>query len=140
MTIVAAPDKACPVVFRDRSLTRLLVFRHPSAGVQLVKGTIEPGEHPGDAALRELCEESGICDARVDRDLGVWSSGFEGQVWSLHVCSTPRPLPEFWVRHNKDDGGIDLKFYWHPIEEAPQEDWHALFQRAFAEILHLLGK
>src|SRR6476469_8158119 len=89
------PNKACPVVFRDdAAFSRILVFRHPSAGIQLVKGTIEPGEDPAKAAVRELCEESGICDARVERNLGLWVSGIEDQVWSLHVCSTLHMLPE----------------------------------------------
>jgi len=38
-------DKACPVVFRDPSLQRILAFEHPKAGWRLVKGRIEPGGH-----------------------------------------------------------------------------------------------
>jgi len=45
--------KACPVVFRDPSMQQILAFEHPSAGLQLVKGGIEPGENPRAAALRE---------------------------------------------------------------------------------------
>ena len=47
-------DKACPVVFRDSSLQQILAFEHPKAGLQLVKGRIEPGENARAAALREL--------------------------------------------------------------------------------------
>ena len=36
------------------------MFRHPLAGIQLVKGTVEPSEKPADAARRELFEESGL--------------------------------------------------------------------------------
>lgn len=134
------PNKACPIVFRDPSRSRILVFRHPLAGIQLVKGTIEPGENPADAGLRELCEESGICDARVDRNLGVWEAGFENQVWSLHLCSTPRALPESWVHHTQDDGGLDLTFYWHSVDQTSEHDWHPLYQRAFLHILVCLYK
>lgn len=35
----------------------VLAFEHPSGGRQLVKGTIEPGEAPEEAAVRELFEE-----------------------------------------------------------------------------------
>jgi 8-oxo-dGTP pyrophosphatase MutT (NUDIX family) len=132
------PNKACPVVFRDSSYSRILVFKHPLAGIQLVKGTIEPGEEPAQAALRELCEESGICRAKLERDLGIWDSGFENQVWSLHLCSPVDALPETWVHHTTDGGGFDLEFYWHPIEQAPDQDWHRLFRLALMEILERL--
>lgn len=38
----------------------LLVFQHPQAGVQLPAGTVEPGEAPEDAVLREVEEETGL--------------------------------------------------------------------------------
>ena len=38
----------------------LLVFRHPTGGVQLPAGSVEPGEQPEKAALRELFEETGV--------------------------------------------------------------------------------
>jgi ADP-ribose pyrophosphatase YjhB (NUDIX family) len=64
-------NKACTIVLRETLAAKeLLVFEHPLAGVQLVKGTIEPGELPEHAALRELCEESGICPAFATLELG----------------------------------------------------------------------
>lgn len=48
------PDKACAVVLSSSLPTKLLLFKHPVAGTQLVKGTIESGETPSRAALREL--------------------------------------------------------------------------------------
>jgi 8-oxo-dGTP pyrophosphatase MutT (NUDIX family) len=132
------PTKSCPVVFRDSTLSRILVFKHPRAGIQLVKGTIEAGETPAIAALRELHEESGIFNAVVDRDLGLWISGFEGRIWSFQLCSTSQALPESWVHHTEDDGGLDLKFYWHPINQIPQQDCHPVFQRALRHILGVI--
>lgn len=45
----------------------LLVFRHPMAGVQLPKGTVERGESTIDAAVREVWEETGytVCSNPV---------------------------------------------------------------------------
>ena len=40
--------------------TELLLFEHPHAGIQLPAGTIEPGETPETAALREAREETGL--------------------------------------------------------------------------------
>ena len=54
-------QKVCPIVSRCSNETQeILMFRHPLAGIQLVKGTVEPSENPADAARRELFEESGL--------------------------------------------------------------------------------
>jgi hypothetical protein len=47
------PTKA--YVLRDSTASKIMAFRHPSAGIQLVKGTIEPGERPA-----RVTEISGI--------------------------------------------------------------------------------
>ena len=50
---------------------RVLVLRRPSRGeVRLPKGHVEPGESPGDTALRETCEESGYSGLVLGDDLG----------------------------------------------------------------------
>lgn len=61
----------CYVVHRGH----LLVFTHRDvpvlvAGVQVPAGSIEPGETPADAAVRETLEETGL-RASVERALGV---------------------------------------------------------------------
>ena len=46
----------------------LLVFRHadfPTAGLQVPAGTVEPGEPPVEAVLREVREESGMAAVEV---------------------------------------------------------------------------
>lgn len=54
--------KVCPVVTQDSdSGNQLLLFRHPLAGIQLVKGTLEVDDSSvRAAALRKLAEEAGI--------------------------------------------------------------------------------
>lgn len=47
------------VVTRDEP-RHLLVFKHPTAGLQLPAGTVEPGEAPVAAAKREVWEETGV--------------------------------------------------------------------------------
>ncbi len=49
----------------------LLVFRHPDAGIQLPAGSVEPGEEPGAAALREVEEETGLSETRLVALLGT---------------------------------------------------------------------
>ena len=126
------PNKACPVVFHDSRRSRILVFRHPSAGIQLIKGGIEPREEPHAAALRELREESGIADAVVSQDLGLWDAAFDEQIWSLHLCATAREFPERWSHRCLDYGSVDLTFFWHDFDADPTEEWHPLFRRALA--------
>ena len=124
-------NKVCPVVLRETfEVAELLVFQHPLAGIQLVKGTIEPGELPEHAALRELSEESGISRASNVRTLGTWPSGHKEQVWSFWVCQPRTPPPNNWVHRAADDGGHLFRFFWHPLFGAPSEQWHPVYQRA----------
>ncbi len=59
--------------FITRSTPRgdeLLLFEHPYAGIQIPAGTMEPGETPEQAALREAREETGLTGLTVSRLLG----------------------------------------------------------------------
>jgi len=127
-------EKACPVVFRDASMRQILAFEHPKAGVQLVKGFIEPGESARAAALRELWEESGISDTGIVEDLGTWDSGHRGYIWSLQLCTFPHGLPETWTHHCADDGGHVFKFFWYDVNKLPGENWQPHYRRALAAI------
>jgi 8-oxo-dGTP pyrophosphatase MutT (NUDIX family) len=131
---VTFADKACPVVFRDPSMRLILAFEHPQAGLQLVKGGIEPGENAPDAALRELEEESGIVDTAIARDLGTWNSEHNGHVWSLQLCTFSPRLPETWTHYCADDGGHDLRFFWHDLTGQSTDHWGPQYQRALKEI------
>lgn len=55
--------KAFAYITRKKEGTQeLLVFRHwnPEAGIQVPKGTIEKGESPAEAVMREAFEETGL--------------------------------------------------------------------------------
>jgi 8-oxo-dGTP pyrophosphatase MutT (NUDIX family) len=53
------------------SRRELLLFQHPYAGIQIPAGTVEPGEPPEAAAIRETHEETGLRDVAIDQYLGV---------------------------------------------------------------------
>lgn len=49
----------------------ILIFRHPTSGLQLPAGTVDPGEAPEAAVLREVEEETGLTEVRIVRKLGA---------------------------------------------------------------------
>jgi 8-oxo-dGTP pyrophosphatase MutT (NUDIX family) len=115
-------------------MRQILAFQHPEGGLQLVKGGIEPGEDARTAALRELEEEAGITNVSIARDLGTWSAGQTGAVWSLQLCTYAPDLPETWTHHCIDDGGHDLSFFWHDVHREPGKGWANEFLGALAAI------
>jgi 8-oxo-dGTP pyrophosphatase MutT (NUDIX family) len=48
----------------------LLLFEHPNAGIQIPAGTVEKGEMPEEAVLREAAEETGLASLSIHRYLG----------------------------------------------------------------------
>lgn len=124
------PTKSCPVVLRKNKEIEILAFQHPTAGLQLVKGTIEAGESPDKAAIRELAEEAGILGAEISSNLGLWESGYQGQIWSFHLCKVDQKIPDEWVHHTADDGGHDFKLFWHPLAKPTNSQWREVFQGA----------
>ncbi|MEM9798298.1 MAG: NUDIX domain-containing protein [Pseudomonadota bacterium] len=127
--------KACPVILRGDAI---LAFRHPRAGVQLVKGTIEPGEDPAEAAVRELWEEAGI-HARPARSLGTIVIGPPPLTWSFWLMRASR-LPQRWAHHCDDDGGQVFRFLWWPLQRPAGRAWHPIHRRALAKLRTRLGR
>jgi 8-oxo-dGTP pyrophosphatase MutT (NUDIX family) len=127
------PRKACPVVLRRTAgVIEILAFRHPTAGCQLVKGTIEAGETIPHAAERELLEESGIVGAAIDY-LGAVQMTEPEQEWHFVVCRVGQ-LAETWTHRTSDGGGLDFEFFWHPISQKTNETWHPIFNQALTFI------
>lgn len=91
--------------------------------VRLPKGHIDPGETAEQAALREVCEESGYCDLEVLRPLGF--SDVEYDHAGEHVTrrehyflmrlrsDTCRP-----PQHSHEEEAL-FKVRWEPLEAAP---------------------
>ncbi len=123
-------NQACPVVLRpDKENSELLVFRHPYAGMQLVKGTIEQGESLEQACERELFEEAGLL-GKSSGFLGVWESGYRGQVWGFSLMELTESPEDRWSHFTGDGGGLIFCFSWENINLELTEGFHPLFQGA----------
>jgi len=127
MTIV---HKAVAAVVR-RGGGELLAFAHPLAGVQLPRGTVEPGETPVEGVLRELEEESGLRLEVEPRLVGEWTRVLDGRfgeaathdvhLWHLFVIEAPEGLPDRWTHHasgSPEEEGLAFAFRWLPVDEA----------------------
>ena len=108
----------------------VLAFRHPLAGCQFVKGGIEPGESAAAAARREMLEEGGVALADEGWFLGEVEVGEPPVRWSVHLWSDPG-LPDGWEHDCADDGGHSFAFFWHPIAQELDREWHESFRPAF---------
>jgi len=142
--------KACACLVDERD--RLLVFFHPGdAGMQLPKGTIEPGEAPEDAVRRELLEESGIAYAGELVSLGTldreFEDGIEGnrsrrsQVWHLFLMRLPAPLPEHFEHvavGSPEEEGLVFRFSWL-APDAPLDGFAAPYVRVITRVRAALG-
>lgn len=131
--------KVCPVVVRQKAGKReLLMFKHPLAGIQIVKGTVEPDDTSYEqAAIRELSEESGLSHVLGTQYLGRWESGYREHIWHFVYCEV-NPQPERWTFHTLDDGGHDFQFFWQDLEGKVLADCHPVFLRAMEKIKRLL--
>ena len=110
---------------------RVLVFRHPHAvaGVQLPKGTIESGESPEDAVVRELAEESGLrlsVSPQLIAEMKLTGSTSKAflhkpptqQSWLIFRFDAVESLPERWshtATGSPAEDGLIFDYFWHPL-------------------------
>ena len=75
-------EKVTAFVTKEQTAgVELLLFRHPFAGIQLPAGTVEPGESPDKAAIREVWEETGLRDVTIKQPLGSIEETRPGHVF-----------------------------------------------------------
>jgi len=127
--VLRVVEKAFGYVTWDR---RLLVFDHvafPEAGTQVPAGTINRGETPAEAAVREVREETGL--AQFSKVVWLGTSEFDArpsgkeEVHRRHFFHLPLLglAPERWrhyERNSSESGrdGIEFELYWVSLSEA----------------------
>jgi 8-oxo-dGTP pyrophosphatase MutT (NUDIX family) len=107
----------------------LLVFRHPTAGIQLPAGTVEADEALDAAVLREVREETGLTDVRIIRHLGTLPRALAPRTerHCFHL-TTDADTPAGWDVFTTDGGGHIFHCYWTPLLPkpalvSPQDTW-----------------
>ncbi|WP_254762129.1 NUDIX hydrolase [Natrinema marinum] len=116
MTEVTYVGKACAYITRGTG--ELLVFDGPGhAGLQIPKGTLEPGESPREALFREVREESGLGALSDTRHLttDIWTRR-EGRRYVRHFFHStvyePRDQWTHTVSDGGDEDGAEFAFRW----------------------------
>ena len=117
--VVRVVEKVVAYITRDR---HLLVFRHvdSEAGIQVPAGTVEPGESPEHAVMREAREETGLPGLELRRFLGARDVDMsphgraELHRRSFYHLELRGDAPSLW-RHVEAGGGapgIEFELYW----------------------------
>ena len=71
-------QKVTAFIIRERDdVKELLVFKHPTAGVQIPAGTVEKGEDIETAVKREAYEETGLQLVEIENYLGCFENELE---------------------------------------------------------------
>jgi 8-oxo-dGTP pyrophosphatase MutT (NUDIX family) len=107
----------------------LLVFTHPAhpdAGIQVPAGTIEHGESPDEAVLREFREETGLSDPEIRSYLGTkdydMSPFGRSEIHRRHFyhIALLEATPSGWT-HYETSGGltapIEFRFFWAQLPD-----------------------
>ena len=71
-------QKVTAFIMRENSgIKELLVFKHPTAGIQIPAGTVEKGEDIETAVKRETYEETGLQFVEIENYLGCFENELE---------------------------------------------------------------
>lgn len=113
--------KAYAYITRTATPARdVLVFRHrdyPEAGIQIPKGSVDAGEAPGDAVLREVGEEAGLVDVTLISALAVdeetQPDGARHERHFFHLVSNgARGAWDHVVTGDGEDHGMVFCYFW----------------------------
>jgi len=127
-------QKVYAYVLRQRQgIHQLLVFNHedfPEAGIQVPGGSVEAGEEPFEAVLREVKKETGLEGLSLVSKLGVVSRDMrdvglnalhERHYFQMDCQMDPA---ETWIADEKtpsdgSEGPILFRFYWVNLDAVP---------------------
>jgi 8-oxo-dGTP pyrophosphatase MutT (NUDIX family) len=115
--VIRFVSESVAAVVHNRSCGVLMLYRHrfitASAGLALPAGGIVPGEHPVDAASREVFEETGckLRDARLMGSADVLPGLADKRFWFVFGTAAGDDFPE------PADAHESTALYWVPVSE-----------------------
>jgi len=99
-----------------------------------VKGTIEEGELPRDAARLNFLKRA-VIDVRAR-----WRTWERWITWHFFTWRSTG-LPDHWEHATADDSGHTFAFFWHPVGVTLDDEWHPIFKEAFQFVCsHLVAR
>ena len=119
-------QKVLAYIYRDSSKSELLVFDHvkfTEVSPQVVGGTLEKGETPKLAVVREVFEEAGIkvVNPKLVGSFPFYRSDIDQQQVRHVFEFISHELPSSWthtVSSGEEDEGLEFHFHWLNVEEA----------------------
>jgi ADP-ribose pyrophosphatase YjhB (NUDIX family) len=108
------------VIRANQAGPELLVFDSlEEPGLEVPKGSVQPGEMPAQAAAREVWEESGLQELTLIKELGVTRWQDEEQHFFLFRADQPLPDRfEHVVTGQDGDRGMRYQFRWIAVTPA----------------------
>jgi len=128
---VTRVPKALSYITQSEKLLVLLHPDHSEAGIQIPGGSIEPGETPEFAALREAREETGLTDLSVAAFLGVAEYQLKVDVGPPHLRHffhlefsgrSPTSWDHIERRPSNASKPVRFELRWEPLSSV-QLDW-----------------
>jgi len=108
------------IIRASRAGPQLLVFDSlEEPGLEVPKGSVQPGETPAQAAVREVGEESGLTGLILIRELGV--TLWQDEEQHFYLFKTDQALPdrfEHVVTGQDGDRGMRYQYRWLEITPA----------------------
>lgn len=143
--------KACPCVIRTHlGHPQILAFRHPLAGCQIPKGTVENNELVPQAVLRELEEETGLNDVKIISLIGYIhnyvgagsdeSGPLEKHIWYLYHLELTSESKAKWSHQaigSPEENGLTFECYWQNLYE-DYIDFHPIFIEVMKKVKQYL--
>ncbi len=111
-------EKVTAFITQERNgVKMLLVFKHPTAGIQIPAGSVEVDEDIETAAIRETYEETGLQDVKIEKYLGCFENELEQHQRILTNTTKVYIKPDLAAVPYKDKLTRGLTVDYHSIQE-----------------------
>ena len=119
-------EKVSAFITQERNgVKMLLVFKHPTAGIQIPAGSVEEGEDIETTAIRETHEETGLQHVEIEKYLGC----FENE-----LSSNERIITETTQVYSEPN--LNSIPYKQKLTRGLTVDYHSTTSRFHTHIIH----